>query len=321
MKKMTRQHLPLLFGALAIYILGTAFLYSKTACCSASAAAAAAITDKAVTSTAATTAAAVAVTEAAATNTSGIALVDDYNNFAARADDALTFMPSEFTYLPLSDDLKQVHQEAADYLNANPDRSLTIAGQYMGEEANNSILSSLGLARANQVKNLLLEYGAPESQLIIEEVLVDALPKNSNVFNNVITYGFSDNPGDRVTDLDEMADRLSSTPILLYFDTNAKKLELTTEQRQYFTDLIYYLNKNPQAKITATGHADNEGDANMNKYISRKRSYFVRDYLILNGINENQIRAKNEGQNKPIATNDTEEGRAKNRRVEITLNK
>ena len=313
---MTRQHLPLLFGALAIYIIGTSFWYSS-ACCAANAAAAAAPVDKIESPTTASTAATTATV--AVTNTAGIALVDDYNNFAVRSDKDLSFVPSEFNYLPLSDDLQATYQEAAIYLKEHPDRLLTITGQHLAEETNSSILSSLGLARANQVKNILLEYGAPESQIAIADNLVSELPKEDNVFNKVITYDFSETASAPSDNLNELADRLANTPILLYFDTNAKKLDLTNEQRQYFTDLIYYLNKNPNARVTATGHADNQGEYNMNKYISRKRSHFVRDYLILNGINEGQIRAQNKGQDQPIATNDTEEGRAKNRRVEISL--
>jgi len=119
--------------------------------------------------------------------------------------------------------------------------------------------------------------------------------------------------------LTSLEEKLRSNKITLYFDKNAKKLELNPEQRQYFADLINYLNKNPDGIVLATGHADIEGDPGINRYISRKRAQFVRNYLIGNGIRMEQIQAKTEGDEKPIATNDTAEGRAKNRRVEITL--
>lgn len=114
-------------------------------------------------------------------------------------------------------------------------------------------------------------------------------------------------------------DYLRANPITFYFDTNANQLELDETQREYLTNLTTYLNNNKEAIVLSIGHTDNEGAENSNKYVSRKRAQFVRNYLIGFGIDEEQIETVAAGSEYPIESNDTEEGRAKNRRVEISL--
>jgi len=323
-----KQPLPLLIGLLVLYIIGSSFWYASSSCClGAAAAATSAVSGAAATSAgaAATSAAAPAVAETAATvvtetNANGLAFIDNANSFNVHTSDNLRFNPSEFNYIPLTDSLQIVHQEAATYLNEHPDRTLTIVGKYEAEENNTSILASLGLARANQLKNLLLDNGASENQILIDDELVTNLEKNGTTFHKAISYRFTETTNSSDTSLEDLEERLRANPVLLYFNTNAKQLDLTDEQRQYFADLINYLNKNPSATVMTVGHTDNEGEERMNTYISRKRSQFVREHLISNGIRPEQVIAKYEGPNEPIASNATEAGRAKNRRVEIRLN-
>jgi len=319
-----KQPLPLLFGLLGLYILGSSFWYANSSCCIGAAAATSAVTGAAA-GAAATSAAAPAVAETVTTvvtktNANGLALIDDANSFNIYTSDNLRFNPSEFNYIPLTDSLQLVHQEAAVYLNEHPDRTLTIVGKYEAEENNTSILASLGLARANQLKNLLLDNGASENQILIDDELVNSLEKSGTTFHKAIAYHFTETTNSSETSLEDLEERLRANPVLLYFNTNAKQLDLTEDQRRYFADLINYLNKNPTATVMTIGHTDNEGEERMNTYISRKRSQFVRNHLISNGIRPEQVVAKYEGPNSPIASNGTQEGRAKNRRVEIKLN-
>ncbi len=304
-----KQPLPLLIGILVVYILGSSFWYSRTCCLGAAVPA---------ESTAAAAAATTAEPVAILANTTGLGAIDAANELNLNANENLYFAPSTFNFLPLSDNLSTFHENLANYLIEHPDRSVSITGRYQTDEENTSILSSIGLARANQIKNVLLDYNVPERQLLIKDDLVDAISKTDDVFDNAIVFGFEDTIADDVN-LSSLKEKLRGNTISLYFDSNAKKLELDDEQRQYLTDLIDYLNKNPEGIVLATGHTDNEGDWNINKYISRKRSQFVRNYLISNGIDMNQIQAKAAGAEQPVSSNDTAEGRARNRRVEITL--
>ena len=76
---------------------------------------------------------------------------------------------------------------------------------------------------------------------------------------------------------------------------------------------------NPDCWVKLDGHTDNTGSDAINNKISQQRVDSIKNYLIEKGINPNRIVAKGHGSSKPIAPNDTEEGRVKNRRVEINL--
>ncbi len=79
------------------------------------------------------------------------------------------------------------------------------------------------------------------------------------------------------------------------------------------------LTDNPTVKVSIEGHtqADNTGSPAANKVLSEQRAKAVMNALIAKGITANRLSSKGWGQEKPIGDNKTEEGRAKNRRVEI----
>ena len=72
-------------------------------------------------------------------------------------------------------------------------------------------------------------------------------------------------------------------------------------------------------KIKVTGHTDNKGSADYNMKLSQKRAEAVRDYLVSIGVDPSKVEITGEGETKPVADNTTEEGRAKNRRVEVDI--
>lgn len=77
------------------------------------------------------------------------------------------------------------------------------------------------------------------------------------------------------------------------------------------------LEMNPTIKIKVQGHTDSIGSEQYNLDLSPKRADAVRDYLIKRGVGADRLIAKGLGESVPIATNDTPEGRAENRRVEF----
>jgi len=81
--------------------------------------------------------------------------------------------------------------------------------------------------------------------------------------------------------------------------------------------LINFMNKYPEVSIEVHGHTDNIGSMNYNLILSRKRAMQVKEYMIGKGCPVEKISTEGHGFNKPITNNDTDESRAKNRRVEI----
>lgn len=79
------------------------------------------------------------------------------------------------------------------------------------------------------------------------------------------------------------------------------------------------LKANPKFKLEIDGHTDNTGGSALNKELSLKRAEAVKAYLVKKGIEESRLIAKGYGDTQPVDTNDTPEGRANNRRVELIV--
>lgn len=97
------------------------------------------------------------------------------------------------------------------------------------------------------------------------------------------------------------------------------KAKLTQDSYPYLDQLVQLMNDNPDCWVKLDGHTDSTGSDAINNKLSQERVDAIKNYLIDKGINPNRIVARGHGSSKPIATNDTAEGRAKNRRVEINL--
>ncbi|MCX7743285.1 MAG: OmpA family protein [Flavobacteriales bacterium] len=103
----------------------------------------------------------------------------------------------------------------------------------------------------------------------------------------------------------------------IYFDTD--KYELKSTSYAELNKLVEVLKANPQYSITISGHTDNVGNKSYNLHLSENRAKAVANYLISKGIEESRITTAGYGNSQPIASNDTEDGRKKNRRVSFII--
>ena len=103
----------------------------------------------------------------------------------------------------------------------------------------------------------------------------------------------------------------------LHFATN--KTRILSRSEQALNDLYMYLARNPQVRIKIIGHTDNVGKDAANQKLSDGRANAVMKDLIERGIAPERLSAEGRGETQPIDTNDTEEGRQNNRRVEIEI--
>ena len=83
--------------------------------------------------------------------------------------------------------------------------------------------------------------------------------------------------------------------------------------------VVGFLNDNPKIEIELNGHTDNRGDSKKNLVLSQQRVDVIKKYLVSKGINAKRIKGKGYGDSRPIATNDSEESRKLNRRVEFVI--
>lgn len=103
----------------------------------------------------------------------------------------------------------------------------------------------------------------------------------------------------------------------IYFDTDSDKL--TEESKVIIEDFVGFLNNNKDLEISIHGYTDNVGKAAYNRKLSENRAESVYQELISHGIDKSRLNYKGFGEKNPIADNDTEEGRAKNRRTEFVI--
>ena len=95
--------------------------------------------------------------------------------------------------------------------------------------------------------------------------------------------------------------------------------ELTSSAKTNLDKLATVLINNPDTNINIYGHTDNKGTAQVNQKISENRANSVKNYLISKGIASSRMNTMGRGFSEPIASNDTDAGRAQNRRVEFAI--
>jgi len=103
----------------------------------------------------------------------------------------------------------------------------------------------------------------------------------------------------------------------LLFATN--KAVILPVSYPFLNELASALKDNPEYNVSIIGHTDNVGSEKSNQVLSEKRAEEVKNYLIKELVPIEKIMSKGVGESKPIDTNDTKVGQAKNRRVEFIL--
>jgi outer membrane protein OmpA-like peptidoglycan-associated protein len=94
---------------------------------------------------------------------------------------------------------------------------------------------------------------------------------------------------------------------------------LRPEAKASLGKLVAFVNRDPTKPIRIEGHTDSRGNPNANQMLSQRRADSVRDALIAAGVAANRMTSIGLGEDQPVADNQTEEGRAKNRRVDVIL--
>lgn len=106
-----------------------------------------------------------------------------------------------------------------------------------------------------------------------------------------------------------------NVPSDVSFDTG--RADIRPQMRPVLDEIGRNLDAN--VRVTVVGHTDSTGSDQINDPLSRERALAVRDYLGARGVSSSRINISGRGSHEPVASNDTEAGRAANRRVEIFL--
>jgi outer membrane protein OmpA-like peptidoglycan-associated protein len=243
-------------------------------------------------------------------------------NFSYEINDNYNFNVSSPTILmPLASGIGTGISQLQNYFSGNPDKVINVIGFYTSDEENYTAYPDLGLARANAVKNHLVAQGIPSVHINVLSELKNEMVAKEGIYYGPIAYAIDMKSETADEDLSALFDKINADPLILYFNTAEASISLDADQRQKVADISRYIDKVADATVSITGHTDNTGLAATNMKLGLDRANFAKDYLMRNGITSEKIRTSSKGQTEPIADNSTEEGKAKNRRTVVTLNK
>lgn len=199
---------------------------------------------------------------------------------------------------------------------------------------------------ANQLENAILDYNPADSLYIAkrtgdfskdlcgytdEEVIkisnylkelekLDSLNKaNEKAKEEALTKANEEKAIEETKAVEEakaivQTEKVANYDKFVYFNTNSSKISNAN-----LDALVNELNENKDLTVLLVGHTDASGSDNYNLNLSLLRAKTVQKLLVSKGIKIHRIKVKGEGEAKPIADNETEEGKAKNRRVEISV--
>ena len=189
-------------------------------------------------------------------------------------------------------------------------KKLHIEAPYYAGEENTTGFDNLGLARAHALKNILST--SIDTSLIVTKAKMigdstTKLPYYIEYRKDWIKW-LMDN--DFVQELDQKT--------LVHFPYNSTKAIKNKAILSYLDEVAKNMKEHPGLKIQVVGHTDNKGRPAANKILGLKRAKRIKSWLLNKGIDAERIVVKSEGESQPIADNNTEEGRQKNRRVEIS---
>lgn len=185
---------------------------------------------------------------------------------------------------------------------------LEITGLYRSDESNNTSFENLGLARANKIKELLAPPLSGD-RITLSSKLVDDNVDKGGLFTSVDFRNYV-----KKNNLDtSIPDRT-----IIRFPYNSDNKLDDAEVEDYLDKVAARVQESGES-ISLTGHTDNIGSNDSNITLGQRRAEIIKRYLINKGVSPSKIVTSSKGEASPIASNNTSEGRAQNRRTELQI--
>jgi len=184
--------------------------------------------------------------------------------------------------------------------------------------------------------SLLYRFGKRRErrpELIVEAPNVEPLPTPAPVITPVPAVAVAVAPAD--SDTDGVVDTLDRCPgtqagvavdaqgcdlfngVIEGVNFNSGSADLTQSAQGILSGVVSTLTRFPNVKLSIMAHTDSQGDSNANKQLSRQRARSVAVFLVRNGVSAKRLKAYGFGEDRPIDSNETADGRKRNRRVEF----
>jgi OOP family OmpA-OmpF porin len=202
-------------------------------------------------------------------------------------------------------------QYADSLIGASKSNNIDLVGYYTPEEVNSSSFENLGIARAQLLKELLINRGLDSNRVQVFGLVQNIIFQDSLALAH--STDISANLDLSVKDV-QLVSHHGMTEI--YFPSNSEE-EITNDALTKFLSSLVSSAKD--SKVSLIGHTDNVGSEEANKALSLKRTYSVRNQLIKLGMPTTNILCEGRGSSSPKVNNSTAENRALNRRVEVKV--
>lgn len=164
-----------------------------------------------------------------------------------------------------------------------------------------------------------LDYKNPPDEFVAHKgsTWVHIESKGAYYYQTIITE--KEMQQEVTADASAMADEITKSGHVavygIHFDTG--KSDILPDSESTLNEIVKLMQQQTDLKLRVEGHTDNQGNAASNQTLSDKRAQSVVTWLAAHGVAAARLTAKGFGQTKPVADNSTEDGRAKNRRVEL----
>jgi type IX secretion system PorP/SprF family membrane protein len=178
---------------------------------------------------------------------------------------------------------------------------------YSGYRSNVEICFALKLSKNKKRSAAPTKYSIGDTRLIFDKGIDNTKPNEQTISDNYKS--------------DSVVVKGDKYQVQLRQDFKFKfnDATLSEDAHHYLDDLANMLKQNPRLKVEIIGHTDDVGTDEANLLISQHRAKGVVDYLISKGIKSERLKLTAKGKTEPVYPNDTEENRAKNRRVEFKI--
>ncbi|NND07483.1 MAG: OmpA family protein [Saprospiraceae bacterium] len=219
------------------------------------------------------------------------------------ATDPLLFTWSDTVFLK-GDGLPAFLDSISDQLG--PNDKLEIIGKYAEQEQNQTAFSSLGLARAHQIRSLFPQLTADRFN-VKDELVEDTLASNDPYAAFAIR---------RI--INNRSVREFEGRMIINFPHASNQMLDNEELDEYLQDLVQYLSQT-DGKVSLVGHTDSSASTARNERLGHMRADAIERLLVRIGLDPDRIITSSQGELRPIADNTTPQGRRMNRRVELTI--
>jgi OmpA-OmpF porin, OOP family len=189
-----------------------------------------------------------------------------------------------------------------------------------------------GAGQLDLLAGLTIEIGAEREKIVLQEKLVE-VEKIVEVVKEVPMAPPPDHDGDGIADAsDQCPDTVAGAKVeadgcvrkaqvvtLPNIEFAYEKADLTEAGRETLGQVVRFMNDQPELSLDVWGHTDWKGAELYNLRLSQRRAAAVMDFLVQQGIAASRLKSAGFGETRPLADNETEEGRERNRRVELNI--